>query len=178
MVPQRIFSLNLCQAKSPVISFWVGGWVSGRAGRWVVLRKNFWYEFKKSQIWCYPILGGWVVPRKMFSPNYCQAKSGVISCLVSGPKKKNSVRIYVKLNLLVISFWVGGWSQEKISGLNLQIAKSEFMSRKFGSLVFFWGGGGSVSGHKEGSKQARQQMYWRYSNQISCSARWGCVTKN
>ena len=44
-------------------------------------------------------LGRWVVPRKNFGLNLCQAKSGVIS------------------------FWVGGWFREKNLGLNLYQAK-------------------------------------------------------
>ena len=47
-----------------------------------------------------------MVQRKKFGPNLYQAKSGVISFWVGGPKKKNWNLCQAKSG--AISFWVGG----------------------------------------------------------------------
>ena len=71
MVVPKIFSLNLPQAKSGVISFWVGGWIAVWVGqrkkfglnlyqvksgvisfwKFLILRNFFGFKFTSSQIW-------------------------------------------------------------------------------------------------------------------------------
>ena len=73
-------------------------------------RKN-WSGFLSSKILCYLILGVFSSKKKFFSLNLYQAKSGVISFCVGGffrPKKKFSVHLYVKTNLMFFFGGVGG----------------------------------------------------------------------
>ena len=96
---ENVFGPNLYQAKSGVISFWAGGpektfsvqtyvkpnLVLSHFGQ-VVLRKHFQSKVMSNQIWCYLILGGWVVLRKIIWLNLCQAK--YIILFFGFPKKK------------------------------------------------------------------------------------------
>ena len=104
---EKMFSLNLHQAKCDVISVWVGGvgpknfspnlhlakydvislLVGGKVAWW------FWCGFRStsSQIWYYLILGRWLVKRKRFWSKFTSSQTWCYLILcgwVGGPEKK------------------------------------------------------------------------------------------
>ena len=120
---EQIFSLFLFQAKF-----------------YVVPRKKFGPTFTKA---IYRVILFWVggCPwEKKIGLNLCQAKSGVISFSVGGPKKDFSAQIYVKPKIWCsLLFCVGGWCQEK-----------------FSVWIYIKG---VVSGHNQCGKQPTNQTY-------------------
>ena len=63
---KKKFSPNLHQTKSSVISFWKGGW----AGAWVPQRNFFGLNLRQAKFGISFLVGGWVVLRKVFRPEF------------------------------------------------------------------------------------------------------------